>query len=131
MHDGALRANTDVKLRLALYSRECINQIAGRRASTTTRARGILYFFRSKESLATGTGNLRYLADHGLKIEIVDRDRLVELEPGLSQAEDSPAAIYSPMDQTGDSRLFVERLAACREKFGVTFLYGVRSVTWS
>ena len=118
------RANTDVKLRLALYSRECINQIAAEAGiDYDQRARGILYFFRSKESLATGTGNLRYLAEHGLKIEIVDRDRLVELEPSLSQAEVA-GGVYSPMDQTGDSRLFVERLASyAAEKLGVTFRF--------
>jgi len=118
------RANTDVKLRLALYSRECINEIAAEAGiDYDQRARGILYFFRSKESLATGTGNLRYLAEHGLKIEIVDRDRLVELEPSLAQAEVA-GGVYSPMDQTGDSRLFVQGLAAyAGEKLGVTFRF--------
>ena len=118
------RANTDVKLRLALYSLECINQIASEAGiDYDQRARGILYIFRSKESLATGTGNLRYLAEHGLKIEIVDRDRLVELEPSLSQAEVA-GGVYSPMDQTGDSRLFVQGLAAyAGEKLGVTFRF--------
>ena len=118
------RANTDVKLRLALYSRECINQIAAEAGiDYDQRARGILYFFRSKESLATGTGNLRYLAEHGLEIEIVDRDRLVELEPSLAQAEVA-GGVYSPMDQTGDSRLFVQGLAAyAGEKLGVTFRF--------
>jgi len=118
------RANTDVKLRLALYSRECINEIAAEAGiDYDQRARGILYFFRSKESLATGTGNLRYLAEHGLEIEIVDRDRLVELEPSLAQAEVA-GGVYSPMDQTGDSRLFVQGLAAyAGEKLGVTFRF--------
>jgi D-amino-acid dehydrogenase len=118
------RANTDVKLRLALYSRECINRIAEEAGiDYDQRARGILYFFRSKESLATGTGNLRYLAEHGLKIEIVDRDRLAELEPSLAEAKVA-GGVYSPMDQTGDSRLFVERLAAhAGEKLGVTFRF--------
>ena len=118
------RANTDVKLRLALYSLECINQIASEAGiDYDQRARGILYFFRSKESLATGTGNLRYLAEHGLEIEIVDRDRLVELEPSLAQAEVA-GGVYSPMDQTGDSRLFVQGLAAyAGEKLGVTFRF--------
>ena len=60
---------------------------------------------------------LRYLAEHGLKIEIVDRDRLVELEPSLAQA-DVAGGVYSPMDQTGDSRLFVERLAARAARIG-------------
>ena len=114
-----------MKLRLALYSRECINEIAAETGiDYDQRSKGILYFFRSQQSLDGGTGNLRYLAEHGLKIEIVDRDRLVELEPGLAGAKDKIAGgVYSPMDQTGDSRQFTRKLAAhATEKLGVTFL---------
>jgi D-amino-acid dehydrogenase len=121
------RANTDVKLRLALYALECTNAIAAETGiDYDQRSQGILYFFRSQQSLDGGTSNLRYLAQHGLKIEIVDRNRLVELEPGLAGAKDKIAGgVYSPMDQTGDSRLFVEKLAAySAEKLGVTFLFG-------
>lgn len=121
------RANTDVKLRLALYSRQCINEIAAEIGiDYDQRSRGILYFFRSQQSLDGGTSNLRYLAEHGLTIEIVDRDRLVELEPGLAGAKDKIAGgVYSPMDQTGDSRQFVQKLADyATEKLGVTFRFG-------
>lgn len=122
------RANTDVKLRLALYSRQCINEIAeATGVGFDDRRKGILYFFRSQQSLDNGTGNLRYLAEHGLEIEIVDRKRLVALEPGLADAADKIAGgVYSPMDQTGDSRLFVQRLAAwSAEHLGVTSRFGI------
>jgi D-amino-acid dehydrogenase len=121
------RANTDVKLRLALYSRVCINEISAETGIDYDQlSRGILYFFRSQQSLDGGTGNLRYLADHGLKIEIVDRNRLVELEPGLAAAKDKIAGgVFSPMDQTGDSRAFTQRLTTyATEKLGAKFLFG-------
>jgi D-amino-acid dehydrogenase len=121
------RANTDVKLRLALYSRACMDEIVGEAGiDYDQRARGILYFFRSEQSLAAGTGNLRYLAERGLRIEIVDRNRLLEIEPGLAGAKGEIAGgVYSPMDQTGDSRLFVERLAAYAvDRLAVEFRFG-------
>jgi D-amino-acid dehydrogenase len=121
------RANTDVKLRLALYSRDCINALSEEAAITyDQRRQGVLYFFRSKESLAHGTDSYRYLAERGLPIELVDRDRLVELEPGLAGAKHEIAGgVYSPLDQTGDSRMFTERLAAhCSDRLGVKFLFG-------
>ena len=121
------RANTDVKLRLALYSRQCINEIAAETGiDYDQRMSGIIYFFRSQQSLDGGTSNLRYLAEHGLKIEIVDRDRLVELEPGLAGAKEKIAGgVYSPMDQTGDSSQFTRKLAAhAAEQLGVTFRFG-------
>jgi D-amino-acid dehydrogenase len=121
-----MRANTDVKIRMALYSRQCINALsADTGIGYDERKKGILYFFRSQQSLDAGAENYRYLAKHGLDIEVVDRDRLVQLEPGLAGSKAGIAGgVYSPMDQTGDSRQFVEALAAYAvEKLGVKFLY--------
>jgi D-amino-acid dehydrogenase len=120
------RANTDVKLRLALYSRACMDEIAAETGiDYDQRSKGVLYFFRSQQSLDSGASNLRYLAEHGLKIELVDRNRLVELEPGLAGAKEKIAGgVYSPMDQTGDSRLFVQGLTEwSAAKHGVKFLF--------
>ncbi|MEZ2331404.1 D-amino acid dehydrogenase [Mesorhizobium sp. RCC_202] len=122
-----LRANTDVKLRLALHSRMCINALSDATGiHYDERKKGILYFFRSQKSLDHGTDNYRYLAEHGLPIEIVGRERLAELEPGLAGVKDKIAGgIYSPIDQTGDSKRFTDNLAAyAAEKLGVKFLFG-------
>lgn len=121
-----LRANSEVKLRLALYSRLCINEISAETGlAYDERRRGILYFFRSQQSLDEGSENYCFLAEHGLPIEIVDRNRMVELEPGLAAAKDGIAGgVYSPIDQTGDSRMFVESLAAyATERLGVKFVF--------
>lgn len=122
-----LRANTLVKLRMALHSRECINLIEQETGICyDQRKKGILYFFRSQQSFDSGSQNYRFLGENGLPIEIVDRRRLVEIEPGLADAAGKIAgAIYSPIDQTGDSRLFSTRLAAhAQETFGVEFRFG-------
>ncbi|MER8970986.1 MULTISPECIES: D-amino acid dehydrogenase [unclassified Mesorhizobium] len=122
-----MRANTDVKLRLALYSRDCINAVSAETGiHYDERKKGILYFFRSQQSFDTGTDNYRYLGEHGLPIEIVGRERLVELEPGLAGAKDKIAGgVYSLIDQTGDSSQFTRSLAIyAAEKLGVQFLYG-------
>ncbi len=124
---GRARINTLRKLRLALYSRECLAALSTRtgiRFDATDR--GVLYFFRSQESLDHGVAHMRLLADHGLRIEVVDRDALVRIEPALEPAKDKLAgAIFSPMDQTGDSCQFGRNLAAwCAENAGVTFRYG-------
>jgi len=122
-----LRANTLVKLRMALHSRDCINRIEEETGiAYDQRKKGILYFFRSQQSLDTGTDNYRFLGEHGLPIEIVDRRRILELEPGLAGAAEKIAGgVYSPIDQTGDSRLFATRLAAhAAERFGADFRFG-------
>lgn len=122
-----MRANTLVKLRLAMHSRDCINRIEEETGiGYDQRKKGILYFFRSQQSFDAGTDNYRFLGEHGLPIEIMDRKRLVELEPGLAGAAEKIAGgVYSPIDQTGDSRMFVTRLAThAAEKLGVAFRFG-------
>lgn len=122
-----MRANTLVKLRLALHSRDCINRIEEETGvGYDQRRKGILYFFRSQQSFDIGADNYRFLGERGLPIEIVDRKRLVELEPGLAGAAEKIAGgVYSPVDQTGDSRMFTTRLAAhAAEKLGVAFRFG-------
>lgn len=119
-------ANTKAKLRLALYARDCINAIvADTGIAYDERQKGIVYFFRTQQSLDAGAQHMRFLADHGLKIEILDRQRLIEVEPGLAAVRDSLAgAVYSPMDQTGDSAMFVRRLAQwCAEHLAVSFRF--------
>ncbi len=119
-----MRANTLVKLRLALHSRDCINRIEAETGiGYDQRRKGILYFFRSQRSFDAGAGNYRFLGEHGLPIEIVDRRRIVALEPGhAAAAERIAGGVYSPIDQTGDSRLFTTRLAAyAAERRGVDF----------
>lgn len=119
-------ANTDVKLRMAFYSRECMNALSAETGiAYDERKKGIVYFFRTQQSLDAGADTYRYLGERGLDIEIVDRDRLFQLEPGLAASKAGIAGgVYSPMDQTGDSRQLVEALAAyAEEKLGVKFLY--------
>ena len=122
-----LRANTLPKLRLALYARDCINALSAEAGiSYDQRKKGILYFFRSQESFDQGSVNYRFLGDNGLPIEIVDGRRAAEIEPALAGISDSIAGgVYSPVDQTGDSRQFTEALVAwATEKLGVTFRFG-------
>ncbi|HUE47239.1 MAG TPA: D-amino acid dehydrogenase [Aestuariivirgaceae bacterium] len=108
-----VRINTLRKLRMALYSRECINEIEAHTGiDYHARKHGIVYFHRTQEGLDTGARHMRVLADNGLKLEVVDRDRLGEIEPALAHARDRIAgAIYAPTDQTGDSAKFARKLA--------------------
>lgn len=117
-------ANTALKLRLAFYSRQCINEISEATGiAYDERRKGIVYFYRSQASFDAGARHMQFIADRGLEIEIANRERLIEIEPGLAPVKHQIAGgVYSPMDQTGDSRLFVHGLAEwCKAKLGVKF----------
>jgi D-amino-acid dehydrogenase len=112
------RVNTLRKLRLTMYARQCLNTLIERTQVEFDRGnRGVVYFFRSQESLDHGMQHMRLLADNGLHIEVVDRNGLAQAEPALESAKDKLAGgIFSPMDQTGDSRKFAGNLAHWCEK---------------
>lgn len=106
--------NTLRKLRVALYARHCINAIEAHTGiDYHSRKHGVVYFHRTQSGLDHGAAHMRILADNGLELEVVDRNRLVEIEPALAHMKHKIAgAIYSPMDQTGDSAMFARNLAA-------------------
>jgi D-amino-acid dehydrogenase len=120
------RVNTLRKLRLTMYSRQCLETVVERTRVDFDRGdRGVVYFFRSQESLDHGVQHMRLLADNGLRIEVVDRDGLAQAEPALASAKSSLAGgIFSPMDQTGDSRKFAGNLARwCQTERNVRFAW--------
>jgi D-amino-acid dehydrogenase len=121
--------NTLRKLRLAYYSKICINDIqAYTEVAYDDGRKGILYFYRSEESLDAGARHMQILADNGLTLEKIDARRMVELEPGLkSAAPEIAGALYSPIDQTGDSCKFSRNLAQwCEKNLSVRFRFATK-----
>ncbi len=108
------RINTLRKLRITMYSKACLNELVEHtKGAYDAQDKGVFYLFRTHETLDHGVAHMRLLADNGLRIEVVGRDRLADFDPGLAAAKDILAGgIFSPMDQTGDSCLFSRNLAA-------------------
>lgn len=118
------QANTRKKLRLAVYAREQMQQIVEHTGIDFDRKQqGVLYFYRSEQTLQHGIEHMQFMADQGLPIEVLDRAGLVQLDPGLKGASDKLAGgILCKIDQTGDSCRFSRALAAwCEQQKGVKF----------
>ena len=109
-HAAAYR-NTLRKLRLTIYSRQCLNRVVGETGiDYDGRSHGIVFYFRSREGLKATEQHMSILRDHGLELETVDVDRIRELEPATVNLPDIAGGIYSPSCQTGDSHKFSNRL---------------------
>ncbi|MFP6731568.1 MAG: D-amino acid dehydrogenase [Alphaproteobacteria bacterium] len=121
------RENTLPKLRLCLYSQaETKALLAETGIDCDMLSRGILYLYRHAENLEAGITNMAFLKDHGHVQEVIDVDRVVELEPALAaQRHLLAGAILGPNDESGDSFKFTTGLAAyCADTLGVDFRYG-------
>ena len=120
------RANTLPKLRLCLYSQEATRELlADTGIACDMASRGILYLYRHAEKLEAGIASMAFLKDHGHVQEVIDVDRVVELEPALGgQRHLLAGAILGPNDESGDSFMFTTNLAAyCADRLGVGFRY--------
>ncbi len=125
------RANTLVKLRLCLLSIEEMRRIREDEGFSYDEVlKGALYLYRDQAHLESGLANAQLLKDNGVTgLRAVEPAELVRIEPALAAVKDRLAgALYSAQDESGDCRLFSERLAERVVASGGRFLFG-HSVT--
>ena len=112
---------------IAEYSRDCLRDL---RAETgiayDERSRGTLQLFRTQKQLDAIGGDVEVLRAFGVGFEVLDRAGCVGAEPALDRVRGKIAGgLRLPGDETGDCRIFTERLAALVSD-RVDFRYGVR-----
>ena len=119
------RVNTLRKHALCLYSQRLFRELVGDTGiEYDGRRGGLLYIYRTPETLARGLANMKILADDGQQQEVVDPGRIAEIDPSLGPTRDKIAGgIYCPTDESGDARLFSENLRKLCEAKGAEFLF--------
>ena len=111
---------------IAEYSRDCLREL---RASTglkyDERAQGTLQLFRTQSQLDGIGGDVEVLKQFGVEFEILDATGCTLAEPALgSVREKFVGGLRLPGDETGDCRLFTERLEEL-SRSSVDFFYSV------
>jgi D-amino-acid dehydrogenase len=119
--------NKSRMVRLAEYSRNVLRDL---RAETgiayDERTLGTLQLFRTQSQLDGTSGDIAVLKQYGVPYQLLDRDGCVRVEPALAGVREKIAGgLHLPGDETGDCKLFTERLANLAVTLGVGFRYGV------
>jgi D-amino-acid dehydrogenase len=119
------RENTLTILRLAIYSRDCLQALR--------RETGIEYDHLEKGILHVHTDAREFEAAHGraelmrsmdVDMQIKTPEEALEIEPALRHSElKIVGATYAPEDESGDAHKFTRNLAAIAEKQGVKFRF--------
>jgi len=119
------RVNTLRKHALCRYSQRLFRELVAETGiEYDGRTGGLLYLYRTPASFERGVANMRILAEDGQEQEIVDGDRIVEIDPALAAARDRIAGgVYCPTDESGDARLFTANLARLCADRGAVFQY--------
>lgn len=110
---------------LAEYSRDCLRNL---RADTGIEydegSLGTLQLFRTQQQMDAVGKDVEVLRRFGVAYEALAPKGCIDAEPGLARARASFAGgLRLPGDETGDCRLFCERLAALARLKGVRFSF--------
>ncbi|QDZ00225.1 D-amino acid dehydrogenase [Nitratireductor mangrovi] len=113
-------------VQIAEYSRDCLREL---RSATgivyDERSLGTLQLFRVQKQLDGVGEDVEVLKQFGVEFEVLDRSGCVAVEPALELVTAKfVGGLRLPGDETGDCRLFTEKLAALASAT-VDFRYGV------
>jgi D-amino-acid dehydrogenase len=122
---GRTRINTDRTLRVAIYSRACLQAL---RAETgiayDEKTLGILHVYRNPKTFEHAQGASALMASLGLQRDVKTVAEAVAIEPALNTvAHELAGAIFTPDDESGDAHKFTQRLAALAQSKGVLFCF--------
>ena len=117
--------NKERMLRLAQYSRDCLDQL---RADTAIeyegRQAGTLQVFRTQKQLDAVAKDIAVLMQAAVPYELLSANQLTTIEPALAAAKHKlVGGLRLPGDQTGDCQMFTARLAQMARQLGVKFLF--------
>jgi D-amino-acid dehydrogenase len=123
------RHTTEI-VRLATESRALLREIRAREnLSYDQRTAGILHFYRDEREFAAALPVAELMRKYGCNRVVVDRDKVVEIEPAFADNRESiVGATYTADDESGDALKYTQALAQVCEQMGVTFLYDSRAV---
>lgn len=113
-------------VRMSDYSRDCLDElVAATGIAFEGRHRGTTQLFRTQQQLDAAAKDIEVLAQYGVPYQVLAPSEIARHEPGLADGGAKMAgALHLPHDQTGDCRLFTQRLAQLAAQAGVEFRYG-------
>ena len=123
--------NKERLMRVAGYSRDCLRQLRQDIGiEYDHRTGGTLQVFRTQAQMDALGRDTAVLQDCGVDFEVLDRDGLARVEPGLAHARERlSGGLRLPGDETGDCHLFTRRLAQEAQRLGVDFRFNARVET--
>ncbi len=119
-------ANKSLMVPLAEYSRDMLRVLReGTDIAYDELSHGTLQLFRTQEQLDGIAADVAVLDKFEVPYEILDAASCIAAEPGLAGARHYIAGgLRLPDDETGDCRLFVQRLTELCVERGVVFKFG-------
>ncbi len=124
--NAAFERNVEQLVRLGRYSHESLKSLVAQTGIEYERLeRGILHFFSSQADFDAGAAGAEVMRAHGVDRRVLSREEVLKVEPALRAFGNNIfGGTYTPSDESGDARVFTQKLAQACIARGATFFYG-------
>lgn len=123
--NGSQRENTEKTIQLGLTARDLYKKIIKEENLNFDQSFcGILHFYKNQKYFDAAIDIQGLYQHNNCEWEIVDRNKINQIEPNLHQAENIIGGAWTPSDWTGDIHKFCYDLAEIlATKYGVEFYF--------
>ncbi len=123
--NAAFERNVEELVQLGRYSHESLKALVAQTGIEYDRLeRGILHFFSTQADLDAGAAGAEIMRRHGVDRRVLGREEVLKIEPALTAASvPISGGTYTPSDESGDARVFTQKLARLCAERGAQFLY--------
>lgn len=124
-NDRAFARNVQQIVALGAYSHVALKDVVRQTGIEFKRLeRGIAHFYSSQQAFDEAAAGMELMRSHGVQRRLVSRDELLKIEPAFSAyGAQIAGGTFTDSDESGDARLFTEKLAQLCALGGVNFLY--------
>ena len=122
---AAFARNVRQLVSLGRYSHDSLKSLVASTGIEYDRLeRGILHFFSTPEDFDGGAAAAELMRQYGVDRRILSREEVLKIEPALAAfGPKLHGGTFTPSDESGDARVFTQKLAALCAERGATFLY--------
>jgi D-amino-acid dehydrogenase len=124
-NDAAFERNVQQLVALGRYSHTALKDVVRSTGIEYQRLeKGIAHYFTDSKEFDAAAGEAALMQKYGVDRRIVSRKELITIEPALRPfAAQIAGGTYTASDESGDARVFTQKLAALCEKRGAHMLW--------
>ncbi|MFG6457293.1 D-amino acid dehydrogenase [Roseateles sp. BYS96W] len=123
--NAAFGRNVEQLVQLGRYSHASLKELVDRTGIEYCRLeRGILHFFSSQADYDNGASGAEIMRRHGVDRRVLTREEVLKVEPALAGfGAQVYGGTFTPSDESGDAKVFTQKLARLCAERGAQFLY--------
>ncbi|GAB3660672.1 D-amino acid dehydrogenase [Ramlibacter alkalitolerans] len=123
-NDAAFERNVQQLVALGAYSHSALKDVVASTGIEYNRLeKGIAHFYTDPKAFEDAAVAAELMQKYGVDRKVVSRDELFAIEPAFRNFDGIVGGTYTASDESGDARVFTQKLAQLCAARGVQFLF--------